>query len=48
MLGTAVILFRETLEAALLIGIVAAATRAIAGRGRWIAGANTPRACKPG
>ena len=38
MLGTAVILFRETLEAALLIGIVAAATRAIVGRGRWIAG----------
>jgi len=38
MLGAAIIVFRETLEAALLIGIVAAASRAIAGRGRWIGG----------
>ena len=33
MLGTALIVFREVLEAALIIGIVAAATRGIPGRG---------------
>jgi high-affinity iron transporter len=38
MFGTALIVFREVLEAALIIGIVAAATRGIPGRGRWIAG----------
>ena len=38
MFGTALIVFREVLEAALIVGIVAAATRGIAGRGRWIAG----------
>jgi len=38
MLGAAIIIFRETLEAALLIGIVAAATRAIPGRGLWVSG----------
>lgn len=37
MLATAVIVFREVLEAALIIGIVAAATRAVPGRGRWLA-----------
>ena len=37
MLGTALIVFREVLEAALIVGIVAAATRGIEGRGRWIA-----------
>ena len=37
MLGTALIVFREVLEAALIVGIVAAATQGIAGRGRWIA-----------
>ena len=36
MLGTAIIVFREVLEAALIVGIVAAATRGIAGRARWI------------
>ncbi len=36
MLGTAVIVFREVLEAALLIGIMAAATRSIPGRSRWL------------
>jgi high-affinity iron transporter len=36
MLGTALIVFREVLEAALIIGIVAAATRGIAGRARWM------------
>ncbi|MEP7208028.1 MAG: FTR1 family protein [Casimicrobiaceae bacterium] len=38
MLGAAVIVFRESFEAALLIGIIAAATRAIPNRGRFIAG----------
>jgi high-affinity iron transporter len=38
MFGTAVIVFREVLEAALIIGIVAAATRGVAARGRWIVG----------
>jgi high-affinity iron transporter len=37
MFGTALIVFREVLEAALIVGIVAAATRGVAGRGRWIA-----------
>ena len=36
MFGTALIVFREVLEAALIIGIVAAATRGIPGRNRWI------------
>jgi high-affinity iron transporter len=37
MFASAVIVFRESLEAALIIGIVAAATRPIAGRSWWIA-----------
>lgn len=37
MLPTAIIVFREVLEAALIIGIIAAATRAIPGRNRWLA-----------
>ena len=37
MLAIALIVFRETLEAALFVGIVAAATRGVAGRGRWLA-----------
>jgi high-affinity iron transporter len=37
MLATAVIVFREVLEAALIVGIIAAATRAIPGRNRWLA-----------
>lgn len=36
MLGAAIIVFRETLEAALLLGIVAAAARGIPGRDRWL------------
>lgn len=36
MLGTAIILFREVLEAALIIGIIAAATRGTPRRGMWI------------
>jgi high-affinity iron transporter len=37
MFGSSIIVFRESLEAALLIGIIAAATRGLPGRGRWIA-----------
>jgi high-affinity iron transporter len=36
MLATAVIAFREVLEAALIIGIIAAATRTIPGHARWL------------
>jgi high-affinity iron transporter len=36
MFATAVIVFREVLEAALIVGIVAAATRAVPGRNRWL------------
>ena len=36
MFGTALIVFREVLEAALIIGIVGAATRGIAGRARFL------------
>ena len=38
MFGTALIVFREVLEAALIVGIVGAATRGLAGRSRWIVG----------
>ena len=38
MFATAIIVFRETLEAALFVGIVAAATRGLAGRSKWLAG----------
>jgi high-affinity iron transporter len=38
MFATALIVFRESLEAALFVGIVAAATRELAGRARWLAG----------
>ena len=37
MFASAVIVFREILEAALVVGIVAAATRAVPGRNRWLA-----------
>ena len=36
MLGALVIVFREVLEAGLIVGIVMAATRGVDGRGRWI------------
>ncbi len=36
MFGTVIIVFREVLEAAIIIGIVAAATRDVPGRSRWI------------
>ncbi|HEX4506092.1 MAG TPA: FTR1 family protein [Alphaproteobacteria bacterium] len=38
MLATLIIVFREVLEAGLVIGIVLAATEGVARRGRWIAG----------
>lgn len=37
MYGSLILIFREVLEAALIISIVAAATRGVAHRGRWIA-----------
>jgi high-affinity iron transporter len=37
MLGAAVVVFRETLEAALIVAIVMGASRGVATRGRWIA-----------
>jgi high-affinity iron transporter len=36
MLGSAIIVFREVIEAGLIVGITAAATRGIASRGLWI------------
>ena len=38
MLATAIIVFREVLEAALVVGIVLAASRGVPGRGLWISG----------
>ncbi len=38
MFASAIIVFREVLEAAILIGILAAATRAVPGRTRWLLG----------
>jgi high-affinity iron transporter len=37
MFGSSIIVFRETLEAALIVGIIAAATRGIEARNRWLA-----------
>lgn len=37
MFGSSIIVFRESLEAALLIGIIAAATRGLSMRNRWLA-----------
>lgn len=36
MLASALILFREIFEAALIVGIVMAGTKGVAGRGRWV------------
>ena len=36
MLASALILFREVFEAALIIGIVMAATKEVMGRTRWV------------
>ena len=38
MLATAIIVFREVLEAALVVGIVLAASRGMRGRGLWVGG----------
>jgi high-affinity iron transporter len=38
MLPTAIIVFREVLEAALIVGIVMAASQGALGRGRWVSG----------
>jgi high-affinity iron transporter len=38
MLGTAIIVFREVLEAALIVGIVLAASSGAPGRNRWVSG----------
>ena len=38
MLATAIIVFREVLEAALIVGIVLAASRGVPRRGTWVAG----------
>lgn len=48
MVGAALIVFREVLEAALVIGIACAATRGMPGRNAWVAGgiaAGTAGAC---
>ena len=48
MLASLIIVFREVLEAGLIVGIVLAATRTVPGRGRWIGGgivAGTLGAC---
>ena len=37
MFGALIIVFREVIEAGLIIGIVLAATRGISGRGHWVA-----------
>ena len=36
MLATLVIVFREVIEAGLIIGIVLAATKGVSGRGYWV------------
>jgi high-affinity iron transporter len=36
MLATAIVVFRETLEAALIVGIVLAASAGVAGNRRWV------------
>src|SRR5262245_23207004 len=41
MLSTAIIIFREMLEIAMILGVVLAATRGMAGRGLWVAGGFT-------
>jgi high-affinity iron transporter len=38
MLGTGLLVFREVLEAALIVSIVCAATRGVPARGRWVGG----------
>ena len=47
MFAAAIIVFREVLEAALIIGIIAAATRSIPRRGRWLVLALEPCQVSP-
>jgi len=46
MLGALIIVFREVIEAGLIVGIVLAATRGVAGRGRNGAAAAVRRALR--
>ena len=48
MLSTFVIVFRETLEAALIVAIVLAASKGIAGRGGWVAAGVVAGLCGAG
>ena len=49
MLGALIIVFREVLEAGLIVGIVLAATQGVAGRGRYIwLGIDAGVCCKDG
>jgi hypothetical protein len=41
MLATLIIVFREVLEAGLVVGIVLAASRGVPGRGLWVTGGCT-------
>ena len=41
MFGALIIVFREVIEAGLIIGIVLAATRGVSGRGRWVSAGGT-------
>jgi high-affinity iron transporter len=43
MFAAALIVFRETLEAALFVGIIAAATKQLPQRGRWRIGVPSSR-----
>ena len=47
MLGALIIVFREVIEAGLIVGIVMAATHGVAGRGRWIGSASAPASPAP-
>lgn len=38
MLAALIVVFREVIEAGIVVGIVMAATKSVPGRGRWIAG----------
>ncbi len=48
MLATAIIVFREVLEAALIIGIVLAVTRGLVKRGLWVSGGIAAGVCGAG
>src|SRR5262249_42786608 len=48
MLATAIIVFREVLEAALIVSIVLAASTGAPGRGRWVSGGVAAGVVAPG